>query len=82
MVRHTLKILWQILRKKGRGGGGWGGGGVGVEMKGLSLFYYFAVQPYLLCVRGNKGSLYYFSDLQSFELAMQNSDPGFYCTKT
>ena len=56
--------------------------GVDEEMGGLPLFYCFTVQSHLLCVWGKQGSLYYFSDLQSFELAMQDSDPSFYCTKT
>ena len=58
------------------------GGGVGVEMQGLPLFYYFTVQSNLLCVRGKQGSLYYFLDLQYFELVMQDSRSSLYCTKT
>ena len=56
--------------------------GVDEEMGGLPLFYCFTVQSHLLCVWGKQGSLYYFSDLQYFELAMQDSHPCFYCTKT
>ena len=48
--------------------------GVDVEMGGggLPLFYYFTVQfSHNYCVYGErKVSLYYFSDLQSFELAI------------
>ena len=39
------------------------------------------VQSYFVC-EGKVRFLYYFLALQSFELAMQDSDPGFYCTKT
>ena len=49
---------------------------------GLPLFYYFTVQSYLLRLGGKVRFLYYFLALQSFELAMQDSDPRFYCTKT
>ena len=53
------------------------GGGDCVEM-GVATFFItvHSVQSHLLyvCV-GKKGSLYYFSDLQSFELAMQDSHP-------
>ena len=49
---------------------------------GLPLFYYFTVQSHLLCVGGKQDSLYYFLGHQSFKLAMQNSHPSLYCTKT
>ena len=60
--------------------------GVDVEMGGRGfatfLLLYSLVQSHLLCVcRGGGGegdskvSLYYFSDLQSFELAMQDFHP-------
>ena len=56
--------------------------GVDVEMgggAGLPLFYYFtAVQSHLLWGGGGSN----FSDLQSFDLAMQDSHPNLYCTKT
>ena len=55
---------------------GWGGGG------GLPLFCYLTVQfshIYSVCVCGGGGaskvSLYYFLDLQSFDLAMQDFHP-------
>ena len=37
------------------------GAGVDVEMGWWSLFYYFTVQSYLLCVWEKLGSLYYFA---------------------
>ena len=45
--------------------------------RGLPLFYYFTVHfSHIYCVCGeSKVSLYYFSDLQSFELAMQDFHP-------
>ena len=54
--------------------------GVDVEMgRGgrlpLFLLLYGSVRSHLLCVGGSKVSLYYFSDLQSFELAMQDFHP-------
>ena len=54
--------------------------GVDVEMGtggGCHCFYYFTVQfSHICCVWGeSKVSLYYFSDLQSFELAMQDFYP-------
>ena len=50
---------------------------MGVEMGGLALFLlpYSSVQSHLLCVGGKTGSLYYFSNLQFFELAMQDFHP-------
>ena len=47
----------------------WGGG------LPLFLLLYSSAQSHLLCVRESKVSLYYFSDLQSFELAMQDFHP-------
>ena len=44
------------------------------------FFLFFTVQSHLLCV-GKVRSPYYFSDLQSFELAMQDSHPSLYFTK-
>ena len=52
--------------------GGGGGGEVDVELYNSITF----------TVCEEKGSLYYFLDLQSFELALQGSDPTLYCTKT
>ena len=60
--------------------------GVDVEMGGRGvatfLLLYSLVQSHLLCVwevgggrGGSKVSLYYFLDLQSFELAMQDFHP-------
>ena len=56
--------------------------GVDVEMGrggrgGCHCFYYFTVQfSHICCVWGeSKVSLYYFLDLQSFELAMQDFHP-------
>ena len=48
--------------------------GFDVEMGGLPLFYYFTVQfSPIYCVHGeSKVPLYYFLDLQSFGLAMQD----------
>ena len=56
---------------------------VDVEMEregGCHFFYYFTVQPsHIDCVYWeSKVSLYYFSDLQSFELAMQDFHPRFH----
>ena len=48
-------------------------------MEEFPLFYYFTVQSNVLCVGG--GSLYFFSDLQSFELAMQDSHQVFIVLK-
>ena len=45
---------------------------------GVCHFYYFTVQSHLLCVWQNQSFLYYFSVLQSFELAMQDSHPSLY----
>ena len=45
------------------------------------FFIALQLQSHLLCVWGKQGSLYYFSDLQSFELAMQDSHLSLYCTK-
>ena len=39
------------------------------------LLLYSSVQSHLLCVGESKVSLYYFSDLQSLELAMQDFHP-------
>ena len=47
----------------------------------MPFFYYFTVQSYFVC-EGKVKFLYYFLALQSFELAMQDSDRTFYCTKT
>ena len=44
------------------------------------LLVYFSV-TFTVC-RGKVGSLYYFSDLQSFDLAMQDSHLSLYYTKT
>ena len=53
--------------------------GVDVEIGGrgvlLFLLLYSSVQSYLLCVGESVVSLYYFSDLQSFELAIQDFYP-------
>ena len=60
-----------------------GGGerGVDVEMEGLPLFLLLCISI-IFSVWEEQGSLFYFSDIQSFELAMQDSDPTFYYTKT
>ena len=53
-------------------------------MEEFPLFYYFTVQSNVLCVGGGEGgggSLYFFSDLQSFELAMQDSHQVFIVLK-
>ena len=51
-------------------------------MTRIATFYYFTVQSHLLCVLGKQGSLYYFSNLQSFELAIQDCHPSLYFIKT
>ena len=56
--------------------------GLDVEKGGCHYFYYFTAQSHLLCVGGRYVSIYYFSDLQSFELAMHNSHPSLYCTNS
>ena len=86
---HTpplLKGVWDLPKIESLGGGGinlfarkWGwyrNGG------GLPLFYYFTVQSHLLCLGGKQSSLNFLSDLQSFELAMQDSHPTLNSTKT
>ena len=54
--------------------------GVAVEVGGhCHFFYYFAVQSHLLCVGKVRFPLLLF---EYFELAMQDSHPIHYCTKT
>ena len=64
-----------------------------VEMDGLPLFYYFAVQLHFVCVCvcggvggvvGNweQSFLYYSLDLHSLELTIQDSHPNLYDIKT
>ena len=50
-------------------------------MTRIATFYYFTVQSHLLYVLGKQGSLYYFSNLQSFELAIQDCHPSFIVLK-
>ena len=50
-----------------------------MEVLPLFLLLYSSI-IFTVCVR-KKGFLYYFLDHQSFELAKQDSDPSFYCTK-
>ena len=68
-----------------------GGGGVqnvllerGDKLKKGGCHFFITLQfNRIFCVCGeSKGSLYYFSDLQYFELAIQDSHPCLYCTKT
>ena len=64
-------------------------------MRACRFFYYFITLSNTYCVRMRKGgrgggwvgggrqvSLYYFLDFQSIQLAMQDSHPSLYCTKT
>ena len=66
------KVFPLERRDKPERGGGVGGREVDVELYSSITF----------TVCEEKGSLYYFLDLQSFELALQGSDPTLYCTKT
>ena len=55
------------------------------EKSWLPLFCYFTIQLHLLSVcvgGGSKVCFYYILILQSFELAMQDSHPSLYSTKT
>ena len=49
---------------------------------GLPFFYHFTVQSHLHCLWEKYSFLYYFFFLQSSELAMQDSHPNLYSTKT
>ena len=56
--------------------------GVDVEMGGGGCHFFITLQiHHIYCVL-DKGSLYFFSDLQPFELAMQDSHPSLHCTIT
>ena len=51
-------------------------------MGGCCHFFITLQFNHIYYVWGEVSSLYYFSELQSFELAMQDFHPSLYCTKT